>query len=178
MHVTPVLNNLMRILSWLSFDGVLCYSKTKYELNFKNWPKQLEKDICKTVRLLDWVWVKDLGTICTSSLHRYPLPVHNRLPLKFQTPNPDCFFNIYFKYQDLVATVNRLYDHTHFSHILVCVTQKFLVTICFGKKHHSFESLSHLLVAQNICTWANEKKTISCAIAIENMNEWICRNII
>jgi hypothetical protein len=46
--------------------------------------------------------------------------------------------------------INPLYNHTHFIHILVYVTN-FLVTICFSKKHYSLESLSHLLVAQNIC---------------------------
>jgi hypothetical protein len=43
-----------------------------------------------------------------------------------------------------------LYNHAHFSHILVGVTH-FLVTLCFSKKHHSLMSLSHLLIAQNIC---------------------------
>jgi len=43
-----------------------------------------------------------------------------------------------------------LYNHIHFSHILVSVTH-FLVTTSFSKKHHLLESLSHLLIAQNIC---------------------------
>jgi hypothetical protein len=47
-------------------------------------------------------------------------------------------------------TINSFYNHAHFSHILVCVTY-FLVTIHFNKKHHSLKSLSHLVVAQNIC---------------------------
>ncbi len=51
---------------------------------------------------------------------------------------------------NIATIVNPLHKHAHFSHILVCVTH-FLVIICFNKKHHSLESLSHLLVAQNIC---------------------------
>jgi hypothetical protein len=47
-------------------------------------------------------------------------------------------------------TINPLYNHTHFSHILVCVTY-LLVTTRFSKKHHSLKSLSRLLVTQNIC---------------------------
>jgi len=45
--------------------------------------------------------------------------------------------------------VNPLYNHAHFSHILVHVTHLF-ATIHFIKKHHSLESLSHSLVAQTI----------------------------
>ncbi len=42
--------------------------------------------------------------------------------------------------------------HTHFSHILVCVAFFFFwVTIYFSKKQHFLESLSHSIVAQNIC---------------------------
>jgi hypothetical protein len=36
----------------------------------------------------------------------------------------------------------------------------FLVIIHFGKKHHSFESLSHPLLAQNICKAFLENMTI------------------
>jgi hypothetical protein len=56
-------------------------------------------------------------------------------------------------------TVNPFYNHAHFSHILVCVTY-FLVTICFSKKHHFLGSLSHLLIAQNICKAFFVKVTI------------------
>jgi hypothetical protein len=45
-------------------------------------------------------------------------------------------------------TINPLYNHAHFSHILVCVTH-FSVTIHFSKKRHYLESLSHSLVAEN-----------------------------
>jgi hypothetical protein len=45
---------------------------------------------------------------------------------------------------------NLLYNHTHFESCFYLCHTIFLVTICFGKKHHSFESLSHSLVAQNI----------------------------
>jgi hypothetical protein len=43
-------------------------------------------------------------------------------------------------------TITPFYNHTHthFNHILVCVTY------FFGKKHHVLEPLSHSLVAQNI----------------------------
>jgi hypothetical protein len=44
--------------------------------------------------------------------------------------------------QDLQSLYSKLvYNHPHFSHILVRVTQ-FLVTIHFNKKHHSLKSLS------------------------------------
>ncbi len=47
-------------------------------------------------------------------------------------------------------------QQTPFIIILILVTflfvsHIFLVTIHFNKKHHLFKSLSHLLVAQNIC---------------------------
>jgi hypothetical protein len=38
-----------------------------------------------------------------------------------------------------------------FSHILFCVTYVFCVTIYFSKKQNFLESLSHSLVAKNIC---------------------------
>jgi hypothetical protein len=53
-----------------------------------------------------------------------------------------------------INTLNPFYNHIHFSHDLVCVTH-FLVIIHFDKKHHFFESLSHLSVAQNICKFFN-----------------------
>ncbi len=46
-------------------------------------------------------------------------------------------------------TINRPYDHIHFTHIFVCVTH-FLVIIRFSKKHHFVQSLSHSLISQNI----------------------------
>jgi hypothetical protein len=66
--------------------------------------------------------------------------------------------NIYLKLGSHVTTnmdallyiVNPLYNHAHFSHILVCITH-FLITIYLSKKHHFLESLSHLLVAQKNC---------------------------
>jgi hypothetical protein len=46
------------------------------------------------------------------------------------------------------TTINPLYGHVHFSHILIYVTHFFLVIIRFSKKHHFLESLPHSLVAQ------------------------------
>ncbi len=75
--------------------------------------------------------------------------------------------NGYLKFSWKSITVNPFYNHAHFSHILVYVTH-FLVTMHFSKKHHFLESLSHSLVAQNICKvlfknvikWRNSKTNI------------------
>jgi hypothetical protein len=66
--------------------------------------------------------------------------------------------NIYLKLGNHVTTnmhallyiVNSLYNHAHFSHILVYVAH-FLVIVYFSKKHHLKKSLSHSLVAHKNC---------------------------
>ncbi len=59
--------------------------------------------------------------------------------------------NIYLKLGNHVTTnkytllyiITPFHKHTHFNHILVCVTH-FLVTICFSKKHHFLKSISQI----------------------------------
>ncbi len=100
------------------------------------------------------------------AFHKYNLILYQTLPRLLDGPGSYPFWKVISVFHGLIhlditlafhlrcnlhSIVNPLYNHGHFNHILVCVTQFSFITIHFNKKYHSLDSLSNSLVAQNIC---------------------------